>query len=143
MTGRMAAALGALVMAGGIAGCSEEASLFDLEVGDCFNSSDIASEKILNVDVLECSEAHDIEIYASGALEGEEFPGRDGASQWAETYCYEQFEGFVGIPYEQSALVFNWIYPTSDTWESHGDREVLCLLQSPQPVTGSLRGSAR
>ncbi|MDO5494758.1 MAG: septum formation family protein [bacterium] len=143
LAARVCASAGALTLAVGLAGCSEESTLFDISVGDCFNSSDITSEKVLNVEVLGCRDAHDIEVYAAGTMEGDEFPGRDPASAWAESFCYSEFEGFVGLSYEQSALQMNWFYPTADTWNEHGDREVLCLLQSDQPVTSSLRGSAR
>nr|NLD40279.1 hypothetical protein [Actinomycetales bacterium] len=141
--GRAAAAIAALALAGTLAGCGGEPSLYDLKVGDCLNSSDITSEKVLTVTPLGCSTSHDLEIYAAGAMEEEEFPGRDTASSFAESFCFSEFEGFVGLPYEQSALSFSWLYPTAETWDARGDREVLCLLQSPEPVTSSLEGSAR
>lgn len=141
--GRAVAAASVLAVSGLLAGCGDGPSLFELGAGDCLNSSDITSEKVLDVEVLRCSTSHDLEVYAETEMEGEEFPGRDTTSVFAENFCFSQFEEFVGIPYEQSQLSFNWLYPSRDSWETSGDRRVLCLLQSPEPVSRSLEGSGR
>ena len=125
------------------AACSSSSDIFDLKVGDCLNSSDITSEQVLSIEAISCNSLHDMEIFAATQLDEGDFPGRDAASSAAESFCHSQFEAFVGTTYEQSELTVNWIYPTADSWDTRNDRQILCLLQSPSPISGSLAGAAR
>ena len=57
--------------------------------------------------------------------------------------CLTSFEGFVGMPYEESALEVTWLEPTPESWEQ-GDRELVCMITDPAgDVTGSLEGANR
>jgi hypothetical protein len=58
--------------------------------------------------------------------------------------CLEEFEAYVGIPYEDSVLEFDaYLYPTAETWGA-GDREIVCAAYNLDltPLTGSVKGSA-
>ncbi|HZK06030.1 MAG TPA: septum formation family protein [Actinomycetaceae bacterium] len=138
---RVAGVGGAIAVAAALTGCSNQSQLFDLEVGDCLNSTDIVSEQVLDVTILNCDTEHDLEVYAKFLMEDSEHPGRDATAAWAQSWCHEQFEPFVGVPYENSALTISWLYPSADTWKDHDDREILCLLGSNEPATGSLKGT--
>lgn len=54
-----------------------------------------------------------------------------------------EFESFVGMPYDQSALEVTWLEPTEESWEA-GDRELVCMITDPAgQTTGSLEGANR
>lgn len=107
--------------------------VFSLVVGDCFNDSpgtDMGGDdNVDSVEIVDCSEAHEREVYESMEFEGDddEYPGEQSVIDDADEYCIDEFEGFVGIPYDDSILYFLTFYPSEDSWEG-GDREVLCLI---------------
>ena len=49
-------------------------NVFSLEVGDCFNDPDSGFEEVTDVEIVECSENHDNEVYALS-----DYPAGDGA----------------------------------------------------------------
>jgi hypothetical protein len=60
-----------------------------------------------------------------------------------EDQCLVEFESFVGMPYDQSALEVTWLEPTEESWEA-GDRELVCMITDPAgQTTGSLEGANR
>src|SRR3990172_11626 len=58
--------------------------------------------------------------------------------------CVGEFEGFVGLSYEQSDLDLFPITPTAESW-AQGDRVVYCALYALDlsKLTGSMLGAAR
>lgn len=133
----------AVTLVAGLAACAPANELFEIAVGDCLNSSDITSNQIMDVNILDCTSKHDLEVYAALEMDDAAFPGSEAAGVAAEAWCTSQFEAFVGIPYESSELSISWIFPSEETWKDRGDREILCLLGSPEPVAGSQQGSER
>lgn len=120
-------------------------SVFDLEVGDCY---DLASEtEVEEVDVVDCAEPHTYEVYAVAlhpAGPGEEYPGDDEISSFADDECLgDAFYDYVGIDYQDSELFAFALQPTAETWDV-GDREVVCaaFLQDGL-LEGSVAGSER
>ena len=131
-------------MALALAGCSSSGNaLFDLKVGDCLNSAQLSSSEITDANTVDCAGSHDLEIFAAHTLEAADYPGRDAAESKAEELCYGGFEAFVGVPYEASALSISWIVPTAASWNQENDREILCMVGSPEPVFGSSADSGR
>ncbi len=122
-------------------------SVFDLEVGDCFNdpteeeeSSDGLVGELL---VLDCAQPHDNEVFALlafPAAEGNPFPAPQALDSYADDSCKEAFDLYVGMPYEESALFLWSIKPTEDTW-ALGDREIICALYDGD--MGKLEGTMR
>ena len=123
-------------------GCSGT-SVLTLEVGDCLQQADLATGEVRNVPTVECATLHDTEVYAAHELPGEDHPGRQEVSGLADTACSTAFTDFVGIPHADSELTYASLSPTEESWETSQDRTVLCLIVSPEPVTGSLAGAAR
>ncbi|GEB47361.1 DUF4190 domain-containing protein [Microbacterium testaceum] len=115
---------------------------FTLPVGVCLD--DVPSGFISSSNIVECGTAHTYEVFSSFLLTEGSFPGDDAIASAAETGCESAFPSFVGIPYDQSALNYQYVAPTEGTW-ADGDREISCLLFDPavQETTGSLAGSAR
>ncbi len=116
-----------------------------LTVGDCLNGAD--GELVESVDVVDCSEAHDFEVYArpSHAASGD-YPGADALFAWADQRCWEAFEPYVGVPFEESELYFTNLVPTDESWEQ-GNRRATCMLHrfdgsfQVVPSVGSARNS--
>jgi hypothetical protein len=140
-SGRFAAGLLAVVLSA----CAYGNNVLTLEVGDCFNESGPPHEDVgdvTDVPIVGCEDAHDNEIYAAYEIAGKDFPGSDALYSSADDFCLEEFEPFVGAPYETSQLNFGWIVPTSETWDI-GDRVVLCFVYRADLAksTGTWEGS--
>ena len=116
---------------------------FALKVGDCVNTADLG-EYVEEVPFVPCAEPHDSEVFAATELTGEEFPGDDAVGDQAWEFCYGQFQGFVGVSYDESELDMFPMYPLEEGWNEIGDREVICLVtDTAGEVTGSLKGAGR
>jgi hypothetical protein len=126
------------------AACS--GNVFDLAAGDCFDDGDIAVgsevEEIGDVPVVDCSEPHDNEVYATVTVEGDSFPGDQQVADHADRVCHAAFEDFVGLDYQSSVLDFGWLVPTTDSWAA-GDRLVTCFIYrlDLEKVSGTLADS--
>ncbi|GAA4418775.1 hypothetical protein GCM10023169_08750 [Georgenia halophila] len=118
-------------------------NVMSLEPGDCLDQSDLEGAQVTDVEILECSEEHDAEVFAEVTHSGEEFPGNDAVKQEAEAECTTSFEEFVGVPYAESELTFSTLSPSQESWESADDRTSLCILTVDQPMNGSLEGANR
>jgi hypothetical protein len=150
----IAAAAGVLVL--GLGACSDEperdetgaiteegdADVFTLKVGDCLTDQAGATGEVSDVPVVPCEQPHDSEIYFAYIIpDAETFPGT--FDEHINSQCVPQFETFVGVHPDSSALQLNWLEPTAQSW-AEGDRELLCIVADPAgQVTGSLQGAAR
>lgn len=114
----------------------------ELQVGDCFDTPDDGD--VLEVATASCDEPHDAEAYAEFDIPGDAFPGEDQTVTAAQAGCNERFEVFVGLAPGASALRVFLLYPTAESWDEHGDRQVTCAIVDPAAQTvGSLQGVAR
>ena len=103
-------------------------------IGTCWDSS---------CAVVDCAMAHDVELYALVDLPDGAWPGQKELDAAAEQACLDQFGGYVGLAYEQSALDFPFVTPDEASWAA-GDRLVGCIAWDPAgPLTGSVQGSGR
>ena len=117
--------------------------MFALRVGDCMASTDPATE-VQTVPTRPCTEVHDSEIFASTMLPDGDFPGDDAVTTSVDDFCYGQFQAFVGMAYEQSALGLSYFMPSQESWDGMGDRQILCILVDPAGgVTGTMKGANR
>lgn len=123
------------------AACS--GNVFDLEVGQCFDNPE-SFDEVSNVDIVDCDEPHDNEVYHVFDLPDGDYPGVDAAETIADDGCITAFESFVGSPYTTSGLDIQYLYPSPDTWDD-GDREVVCALFAldGEQLTGSQEDSGR
>jgi hypothetical protein len=125
---------------------AEEVDIADLKVGDCLAESLPGNgEEIFSIKTLPCSERHSEEIFAAVTLPNgdRDFPGMEAIGAQAEGLCVAEFEDFVGLSYEESALYVGLITPSAESW-SQGDRSIFCTIYDPAgEVSGSLRGVER
>ena len=115
---------------------------FTLPVGACLDN--VPGGFISSSNLVDCAVPHTYEVFSSFLLPEAAFPGDDAIATAAQEGCDAAFPSFVGIPFDQSALNYQFVAPTEDTWAG-GDREISCLLYDPavEETTGSLAGSAR
>ncbi len=130
-----------LVLALALVAAACSGNVFDLEVGDCFDDPD-SFDEVANVDLVDCADPHDNEVYHLFDLADGAFPGLSTVETNAAEGCLEAFEPFVGRDYATSQLDIRYLYPTSETWDN-GDREVVCAVfdLTGAQMTGSQRGS--
>lgn len=102
---------------------------FVIEVRDCLNLPSELSE-VQSVEGVPCSQPHNAQAYAVFDVIGfgDEFPGSAAFEGQASEGCYDRFEGFVGLPYEESELYIQTLEPTEEGWTQLDDREIVCLL---------------
>lgn len=121
-----------------------DTSVLSLEVGQCINTE--TEGEISSVPVVDCAETHNGEVFSLPQLPDGDFPGDDAVRQSADQLCAGQdFQTYVGKPYEESAIYYSALTPTDETWDD-GDREIVCFLladQNGSESTGSLRGANR
>jgi hypothetical protein len=124
-------------------GCASPGNVFSVAPGDCFDDPDTAADEISDVELVDCDEPHDNEVYAVVELEDGDYPGDDVVLARAQDVCLDAFESYVSEPYATSELFATWIVPTQGSW-SDGDREVVCVLfDGDGPLEGSMRDSGR
>lgn len=142
-TARLALALvSGVALAATLSACSP--SVPTAEVGACTNLDDLEGE-IFEFVTVDCSEPHDAQFVGKFELDHPEFPGEDTIHAEAEAGCAERFESFVGVPEEESELVFDYFAPDQELWDDANDREVLCVafLVDGSTTTESFEGSGR
>ncbi|MGC5629167.1 septum formation family protein [Georgenia sp. Z1344] len=106
--------------------------IFTAAPGDCLVSSE-------NTRVVPCDHEHSAEVYYTFTLDGDEYPGDDHIDT---ERCLEMFGAYVGTTPESSGYGLTSLVPSRQSWEDAGDREVICILTTREPVTGSAYQSA-
>jgi Septum formation len=103
-----------------------ETSIFQLAPGQCFDRP--APDELYEVQVVPCSVAHDLEVYALFQLEEPSWPGETAVHRLADGGCREQFVSLTGTEPAESELGYTMYIPSEGSW-SEGDRQVQCALQ--------------
>ena len=119
--------------------------LYDLTVGDCLRFPDAPWEVIVGLPTVPCSEPHTDEVFAVVTLPNGDgdFPGMEAIGAQAEELCVAEFEGFVGLSYEESVLEIGLFPPEEEMWLD-GDRLVVCMVNDPAgDTTGTLADANR
>jgi hypothetical protein len=118
-------------------------NVFDLEVGDCLADS-LTGQGIFTVKTAPCSEPHSEEIYAVVTLPEGDYPGEEALADQADEVCNAEFESFVGLPYEESVLYYNYLYPSDEQGWNRGYRWATCSVYDPAgDTTGTLADANR
>jgi len=123
-------------------------SVFELEVGTCFDDPAFAAEDASTIGetiAVQCFDPHDAEVYDTVAYTqsaDDAFPGEDAVQGYADDRCFDRFEAFVGIPYAESRLDIATIWPTEQSW-GQGDRQAVCVVfdLAHQKLEGTMDGA--
>lgn len=123
----------------------------DLKVGDCFNDPvlrglkpDEPGKALGELEVLDCSQPHDFEVYGAFELKGDgAFPGEKAIIKKTDR-CLPLFRKYVGVPYRKSMYDGYSYYPSADTWV-FADRTITCVLAHPKlkPMKRSVKNTRR
>jgi hypothetical protein len=120
-------------------------SVFNLQVGDCLNDSDLESTEGVVSDSLgvPCTESHQLEVFAERLITDLTDYSETAINEEAESFCLTAFDSYIGIDYQSSSLDFTYLVPTIESWEN-GDNEITCIAVAPQGQTlnQSVRNSA-
>jgi hypothetical protein len=112
---------------------TEPKQVDELTVGDCLRFSG----------AVPCSEPHTEEVFATVTLPEGDFPGMPAILAQAEEFCFAEFEGFVGLSYEDSVLEMGLYPPEEEIWLA-GDRLLVCVVSDPAgDTTGTLADANR
>jgi len=119
-------------------------SVFDLQVGDCFDA-DMGAE-VTDVSAIPCAEPHVYEMYAVADYPAGEVPSAfdEDFTLWETDICVGRFEDYVGLDFNSSVFYIGTLVPSDESW-ADGDRALQCFLynSTESPLTGSAQGSAR
>ena len=123
-----------------------EVSIRTLQVGDCLNllPGTDPTEVAETVLLVPCDGPHEQEVYHLFELAAGPYPGDEQVEALAREECTAQFEEYVGVAAEWSALDFFYVWPGRDTWEIGNRRGGCSLLDAVgRDLTGSMAGSRR
>ena len=124
----------------------------NLGSGDCvrdFFSAGADGEyvEVFLVDTVPCAEPHAMEVYSVTDLlwNATEYPGVDAAFADGQSWCFAQYDAFVGGDYDTSMYDVWTFVPQQRSWDA-GDRTVQCLVGRYDETTltsGTLEGIDR
>jgi hypothetical protein len=97
--------------------------------GQCLLVAEGLGAQVGDLPVIDCTKPHSHEIFATVIDKTDQvYPGMATLEQLAETKCYGEFEGYVGISPFDSSLFVTWIVPSLGSWNDKSDRSILCVL---------------
>ena len=88
-----------------------DTNVFDVQVGDCLNDSEMTGE-VSEVKVIDCASEHDSEAYESTQIADGDYPGDTAIQAQVETVCTAAFASFIGMDYQTSSLDVSFFFPT-------------------------------
>jgi len=137
-----AAALAMTMSACSLLSFGPRTSAFSMKVGQCVQLP--TGDNITDLETTDCSALHDAEVFHLTQVTEDERPSDSEAEDRGGAACLAAFEGYVGIPYEESELDYTILYPSPGSWEQ-GDREIICFIISGDgtdtQLSGSMKGS--
>lgn len=102
-------------------------SVFDLEVGDCFNNpTDAMANGVDSVKAIPCTQSHDSQIFAKFDLAAGTYPGKAAVDDQAGKGCDARI-GSLNKDVMTDSMDERFLVPEEDGW-LHGDRTVSCLI---------------
>lgn len=123
------------------AACGSSVAANDVEVGTC--TSQDFSDGVGEIESMDCSEPHLLEVFAVYDLPDGDYPGDAEISQQSGEGCAgDRFEDYVGVPFVDSIFFVTWVPPTEKTWNDADDRTVICFIvtEDGSERSGSVRG---
>ena len=129
---------------------SGDPSLYDLDIGDCFDDPTDYSVEATEVESVEgrnCSEPHQSQFvgtYDSLLLRvSSSFPSDQDLSVEATEECGLLVEAFTGVPLGQSLLDMSYYTQTPRDWRAQRDPAVRCAVYSYVSVSESVQDRGR
>lgn len=106
----------------------------EISVGDCLDMPE--EDVFFEIDPIDCTEAHDLEVFALVDLSTissdfstvASYPGNDAVYEAAFNACWDEFESYIGMAYEDSVLYIDAFTPTLEGWNEVDDRVANCVV---------------
>lgn len=118
----------------------------DLEVGQCIMLPDDLGGTIRGIEVADCVEPHDGEVFATGDLDPDDsrsFPGLEAVALEVEQVCFDAFEPYVGNEYGASELDVVYFFPREMSWRFDSGYVCVAVDRTGASIVGSVEGSGR
>jgi hypothetical protein len=120
---------------------------FEIQLGDCLNNvftNPNKTTEFTEVSAVPCSKPHEREVYAEMETKLLSFDEK-ALTEEASTFCRDSFIEFIGMAYEDSALYFDYFFPTKVSWMTGGDRNIQCLVgaENYKKTIGTLKNSMK
>jgi len=119
---------------------SGKVSAFNMHVGDCLISSEVAGDTFTSIPGVPCTDPHDTEVFYIFEMQ----PGtydEDAITQAIQDECGREVVNYVGPDWENvsTGLAFDAFTPTKDGWPD--DREIDCVVYTyGLDLTSSVKG---
>lgn len=137
----------------GLGACSDDGDDAELPVvdvgpdvvGTCVDFATDSGPEVGALPTVDCAVAHSHEVFAVVRSQADTYPGFEALEAEAQVACLGAFEPYVGTNPFDSALFYEWIVPTLDSWDRSDDREIICVAANHNgaPLTASVRDSNR
>jgi hypothetical protein len=110
-------------------------------IGTCFDEKTTADAGNQYVWPLNCTAAHDAEVYFNSPMDAGDYPADDAWSGYFQQYCVPAFAAYVGVGWDVSKLDTHFLHPSAKSWRA-GDRLLTCYVVDPAGArTSSVKGS--
>ena len=108
-------------------------------IGECFQ---FGLNEESDTTIVDCNQPHDGEYFHIFDFAGTNIPSDDEFDEESDEICGLIFEHYVGTPFADSTLDYDWFPPASQTW-AKGDHTVQCYVfaKDGSKLTGSARNS--
>ncbi|MGO1583588.1 MAG: septum formation family protein [Actinomycetaceae bacterium] len=110
--------------------------VFTADPGQCLADPEPGSR-------ISCDGEHGAEVFYTFNLDDGDYPGDDAVADEADDRCSSQLEAYLGGEDTDSTYGVASLTPSEETWDDDGDTEVLCLLTTEDPDSGSAFQSLR
>lgn len=120
-----------------------EASVFELELGDCLSSElGLIGDAVLDIPLLPCDLEHTHEVFFKAEHPEGPYPGSAAIELFAEQQCVGAYYDYVGVELSESVYYYTYLFPSVSTWNDDKDRQVVCFVVArDQFLTASVKGT--
>ncbi len=120
---------------GGLVGSAKGDFLVFPKKGECTGPQNVPA---LEVQILDCAEAHNYEVFATRTVDGKAAPTKTELDKLFNTVCLAGFKDFVGIDAGKSKYEVTYFMAGADVWAKVADHRIVCSAGSPE---GGIKGS--
>lgn len=133
---------------GGSKSKTTSVSVFDVKPGQCFNPPSAVKSELSNLSSVPCTQPHTQEAYATVNYANKDgsavsaYPGDAVLKSFADGLCAQDYTGYVGKDYLDSANFFTYLLPSARGWEQQNDHSITCFVTTTgKQLTASVKGS--
>ena len=113
-----------------------------LHEGDCFAPTPEGTTLTFAVEIVACDQPHYREVAGVFRFDDGDYPGRANLEATTDEKCFQLFETYVGLSFDESRLDMGKLEPTAETW-GWGDRTGLCVVGPSSDADGPLIASTK